>query len=868
MSELDRISKLLAARFTREGKRGRIVFWRDDKDQYVDTVDGLVGAGAADPVLRDVELIRVNHDPFTVRYRMFVDQPHTRFLVYLAGSEVLPPKDDWLLDLELAYGPVFSADRLTMIATDMLPATSPDTRATWLAVMRSHPAFFDADSRIEALAARLTPEDDELDFQAKMIAVLLNLKGGKHSLQDIWRALLDQYAAGDSTGIDAIERMGLADFHWTGTRRIYRYETAADATPTVRDFTLWLFRLAWNGFVSQGAGADTYANIRRDFEVWRNDRTFEATFRRLSDDAAGDLGLIEEIGRMDIDELTDRDVFRAVDEKLILRMRERLGNGSLTAEQVERVMAARRGGLWFDEYRAQYEAINAACVLRRELDGSTAVIDAITAPDRGFDLYRDRLYRVDQAYRHFVIAWRHVNHDAPAIRDDLERAYALFQHRLGQAWQQQLDDMDSWPIAGVPAQTDFYHDQVEPRTTNGHKLAVIISDALRYEVAEELATAIRAENRYSADLTAQCGVLPSYTQLGMAALLPHHTLGLDPADHYGATVDGHSATGTANRNTILAGHDGRAITCKDLIALDRFEARDLIKSCNVLYVYHNHIDATGDSEKTERDVFDACNGTITELIDVIKKLANANMTNMVVTADHGFLYQDHDVDKSEWLSEQPQGDAIWVRKRRFAIGRNLSPSQAFVTLTADQLGLTQADGDDGLTVQIPNSILRLRMQGAGVRYVHGGAALQEIVVPVIHINKGRSASGDARPVDFRILQQINRITTGQLTVELVQDEAVEGRVLPRTVFLGLWHGDILISNETPVALAMTSSRIEERHVTATLVLTSEADACNNASVELRVRERIDGTGQMRTLPVKAVYTLRRGLAADDGFDFE
>ena len=96
---------------------------------------------------------------------------------------------------------------------------------------------------------------------------------------------------------------------------------------------------------------------------------------------------------------------------------------------------------------------------------------------------------------------------------------------------------------------------------------------------------------------------------------------------------------------------------------------------------------------------------------------------------------------------------------------------------------------------------------------------------------------------------------------------MEGRTLPRTVFVGLWGGDTLISNETPVALDMTSHQIAERHVTATLVLTSEADAYNGSTVEVRVRERIKGTGQMKTLGKKSVYALRRGLSFDDGFDF-
>lgn len=79
MSDLDQISKLLAARFNRAGERGRIVFWEDDKNAYINDVERLVGPSATVPELREVELIPLNHNPFSARYSMFVKQPDTKF---------------------------------------------------------------------------------------------------------------------------------------------------------------------------------------------------------------------------------------------------------------------------------------------------------------------------------------------------------------------------------------------------------------------------------------------------------------------------------------------------------------------------------------------------------------------------------------------------------------------------------------------------------------------------------------------------------------------------------------------------------------------------------------------------------------------
>ena len=56
---------------------------------------------------------------------------------------------------------------------------------------------------------------------------------------------------------------------------------------------------------------------------------------------------------------------------------------------------------------------------------------------------------------------------------------------------------------------------------NRNRLFVMVSDAFRYEAAEEFEQIINGKYRMKAELKSMLGVLPSYTALGMAALLPH-----------------------------------------------------------------------------------------------------------------------------------------------------------------------------------------------------------------------------------------------------------------------------------------------------------------------------------------------------------
>lgn len=873
MSELDAVAAMLAKRYAESGERGRIVFWLDEVGDYADEVQTMFGPESNYEGLRDVEAIIGADTPFTDRYTMSVLHPDRKFVVYLHGKQ---PKaeDDWLLDMKLAHGPVFSADRLSMLLTELAPDADEETKEAWLDVMRATPQFFASKQRVEKLAARLTAHDDAQRLQAKMIAVLLNLPREQHSLQDIWRVLLTQDADGDDKGMQTIEQMGLAPFHWAGTEAIYRYpaSTRAEDELTVKDFKLWLLNLAWHGFASPEHDETYYAGIRRDFSDWCHDVRLRDTMRRITNSVSDDLGIPSQIADMDLDELATRGLYRTVDERLIARLLGKLADRSITDADVQRIIDGRKPMLWYDEFAKAYQAIGAASALRATLDGVDERIE-LQSPTQGFEAYTSQYFKVDQAYRHFRAALDKAPElDARALGNELEDDYVRFQLNLGAAWQRQLNTLDMWRINDVANQWDFFTNKVEqPFLKSGRKVAVIISDALRYEVAEDLTRRISEESRYTASISAQLGVLPSYTQLGMAALLPHERLALDTRSASATSdglvlVDGHPAKGTSNRDVILQTHKGHAVQAKDLLDMPTGEARELVKSCNVLYVYHDEIDKEGDKGDEDK-VFGACETAIGTLITIVKKLANANVSNVLVTADHGFLYQHSELDAAEWLSELPHGAVIWMKKRRFSTGSRLVPNEAFMTYTARQAGLSNAP-QEGVAIQLPNSILRLRRQGERAKYVHGGASLQEIVVPVVAINKGRSASGDVRPVNFEIQQTTERITTGQITVDFLQSEPVGGKVRERTVFVGLYgidgHGvETPVSNEVPLAFDSTSPEAANRHRPATFVLTKEADRFNDRTVMLLCKEVVDGSSVRRTLPRKAEFKLTRNVHLND-----
>jgi uncharacterized protein (TIGR02687 family) len=831
MSDISAVRPHLQRRF--DGHR--IVFWHDPESQYVEDLEDLVLTG--------VQTIPVANNEYAIKHLLLHDDPEGKFLVY-RGGRVPVGLGNWLLDLELAYG-VFTADRASLLAQDLgLSIEGIDE------VLRSHDKFFNSAKRMQNLKELLIPDDDVPKLRAKITAVVLGQRD--HSLQEITRTLLIENANGQCAKYDSLVDNGLDEFYWRGVASIYGYESLS---PGVDDFVLWIFKTAIGSFKSDKPGG--LQNIQLDFAGLRNDRRSQGALATLARRAAHDLDYAGTIEAADFREFGSSDVFEETDRKIISDLARAVAEQTVTPREVTDVVRARQSSVWIGDYKELYSAIANAS----ELLNLLASLDlGASSFDEALERYRREWFRIDQLYRQFIYAARTAEYPKPleVLREQVEKRYTnKYLYEIGQSWQQKVDAAETWSSMVMRPQASFYRDYVEPLVRDGDKKAVvIISDALRYEVAEELGSRIRQEDRFDASLDAVLGVLPSYTQLGMAALLPHSTLTHSP-DAKTVLVDGQPSNGTAARGKILEGVGGSAIQAEDFKALSGEERRELFKANRVLYIYHNRIDATGDKAGTERQVFEAVEDTLRDIVDLVKKLASANATNIFITADHGFLFQDEALADSFYLSTKPEGDDLKVINRRYVLGRGLKVDIAFTTFTSAQVDL---DGD--LEIQIPKSIHRLRIPGGGSRFVHGGAALQEVVVPVLTVNKKRKS--DTRLVNVEVWPESDKITTGQVVVRLFQSEPVSDKVQPRTVRAGLYVGETLISNQVELTFDQQSTDKRDRYQTADVLLSKDANDYNNRAVEFRLDERIPNTNQWR-LYAKTVYTLKRSFASD--FDF-
>ncbi|HPI26822.1 MAG TPA: BREX-1 system phosphatase PglZ type A, partial [Candidatus Cloacimonadota bacterium] len=329
--------------------------------------------------------------------------------------------------------------------------------------------------------------------------------------------------------------------------------------------------------------------------------------------------------------------------------------------------------------------------------------------DEGIQKYLNQFYKLDFQYRKFIYHYQKANQPKlfSDLYEDIENRYLnSYLFPLSTAFTGQMKYMERYSSQVIPLQSEFWKKEISPYLEENKKIFVIISDALRYEIGSELMSQIRQEDRYEAELGACMGMLPSYTQLGMAALLPHEQISIAPDGS--VKIDGISSKGSDNRRKILALHtNDRALLLKasDVLSKNADESKKLYRDFHVIYVYQNKIDALGDDLTTESQVFEAVEAAIIEIIELLRKLTSGNANNIVITSDHGFLYQHRTLEDSDFLSETDVSGNVLYGHRRFILGTDLKSKSALMHFASKQLGL---HGD--IEVMLPLANQRMKRQ--------------------------------------------------------------------------------------------------------------------------------------------------------------
>jgi len=191
----------------------------------------------------------------------------------------------------------------------------------------------------------------------------------------------------------------------------------------------------------------------------------------------------------------------------------------------------------------------------------------------------------------------------------------------------------------------------------------------------------------------------------------------------------------------------------------------------------------------------------------------------------------------DYLSVKPHGDTLLHVNHRFALGHSLKRDPAFITFSSEQLQMT---GD--IEAQVPASIPRIRPTALrGTPLVDGDDRCHDLLQRGAAVHETRTGAGGADSVDggghlsldgrssdiyktpVKIVTETDKITTGQITIMLFQQEPVREKVKARRLVAGLYAGNTLISDEVTVDCSQASPEARDRFYPLTLTLSRGAD---------------------------------------------
>lgn len=752
----------------------RIIFWYDEDREFEDKIEEVILDNAK-------VLVLTGNNTFAAKKLLASDDTTSNYLVY-SPLRYERLEDNWLINIEL-YSEEFRADLNSIWMDEMgLP-----NNATVRRMVKGYRKFFNNIDRRKSVAVMAQNITTASQLHLAIMASICGLKDAQPA--SIIRAVLSQSLELDSNSIyQDFVKYGAKNPFWVMVAQATGYSEGDDAdlgrlathilltaaTRTMRSE----FLVGLDSFISTPHQSYCYDMV----SDWLHSEG-SCDLYQIARFVENEARLSQRFEQMDVEDLKDTECFPCINECILEHLMKDICNHIIKTDVIKAIVEKRRTMVWYDEVSCYYEGLLQVANMQMFFHDHAAGFHLAQARDI-WKAYITDYYKMDTYYRQFHLCFDRSLTASNDVLDDLfkhvvEKVEGLyngwFLNQLGANWTDVCKDelAQYGRILEINQQEQFYRSRV---ASCDSRVYVIISDALRYEVAASLTEQLRRETQSQITLDSVQGIFPTITKFGMAALLPHKKLHVVKKQNGGVTVlaDGCS-TEMPNRDKVLKGaHNASvALQYKNIIKMKRAERQALVKGMDIVYIYHDKIDEA--SHTADNLVFPACDDAINEIKNIVRIICNEfGGTRIFITADHGFLYtyspltEDAKVDKNSFH----QMDVEYGR--RYAIMEQGAEPDYL-------LPVKFLDEESGLTAFAPRENIRIKMSGGGLNFVHGGISLQEMVVPVIDYQFLRSSSKtyqrnrekyDTKPVTLILLSATRKISNMIFSLNFYQKEAV------------------------------------------------------------------------------------------------
>lgn len=755
---LELLKDTLKGAFSRDTERKRtrkIIFWYDSKKEYQDFINELE--------LEDTEIIKYDNNSFWIRYHIEKEELNKNIIIYLPFERKKGIDND-LLDLETSNSDLlFNPDSTTMRLKNL--GLTEDCRN----VIKKYAKFFGNKKRETEFKNFDIDEKNTDNIDLIITAILLNIKSINED--EILKEIVKYYFE-DEKKYEELFKFGneefiLGLFNDTFGVSINSYEELEEVYKSLV-FTYFATSLKDIKKVSRYS---KYLLTKKTTNVYvfinslMRDKTTKEYFEKIAQDIEEEFGIEELIKSMDIEEYNLSDAFKIIDKYVIKYLVDKLFNGIGEYDIYKNYIDDRENKYWFDKLENEYNLLKVSIAFFekiKELENAIKIVDI----DKFAKDYADNFSEVDTLYRKMYFYFDSIEDKDVFInlKNKIENIYINdFMTELSIKWSDMIENLTKYDSNRITLQKDFYKNYIKPFNDKKDRIVVIVSDAFRYECAKELNNRLKVFASKS-DIGYMQGLVPSYTKLGMAALLPNKELSR-VQDSDDILVDGLSSSSIKDRELLLQNENPDSIAVKydDLYDMTKLEWKKLFSGKKVVYIYHDTVDNAG--EHNENTIFSACDKAINELEKLVRDLHTTfSGINAFITADHGFFYKRGKVESYEKTNKISNATK---QKTRYSYSDSVSEEEGILSINLDYIF-----GQDSGYVNIPKGNIIYARQGTGINYVHGGILPQEIIVPVIDFKSTRT-SDISKKVGITYSGLSTKITNAITYLEFLQDNNVD-----------------------------------------------------------------------------------------------
>jgi len=401
------------------------------------------------------------------------------------------------------------------------------------------------------------------------------------------------------------------------------------------------------------------------------------------------------------------------------------------------------GSFWLRDRdrRAAWELLLAAVDLGEAIDAAGPGLGVDHSHEAAMARYTSVGAPVDAAHRRLEQeCWARRHAELPhstALRGGLaflRQAYREWADRWARDYSRLCESVGFLPPTQLQ-QRSFFDEVVRPWASESGVVALFLVDALRFEMAAQLAAGLQGQAATDVHLNARLAELPSLTAVGMNALAPVAQGGklrpiLKGSSFGGFRTAEFQVTSPESRHRAMQAGAGGATcpryTLQEVLGRTPESLRRGIAKADLVVVHSLEIDEAGE-KGLGYAVFE---GALQSLRAAWKLLRDAGVRKFVITADHGFLLLDEQTGRTT-----PHGKKTDPKRRHVVYPHAIRPTGQVSVPLAD-LGY---EGVEGHLVLAEDTKI-FDIGHTDQTFVHGGNSLQERVIPVLTLHH-RKAGG-------------------------------------------------------------------------------------------------------------------------------